>query len=383
MNTILTYANDSTEITKYLVQCRDMNIKILNSDINESELGFRIYENGIMYGIGSLYNVGIPTVKQLIQNRPYTSFQNFLDKNVFNIKEDEIKFDKSSLISLVNSGCFDKLPMYDEDNDKSTREMLLVKIFSNNISQITKVSTTNIPELFDNNIIEISTFPLEYDLYKLHKIITSKKYKFHLMEDDELITKIKNSYSDEVYSIKDMELTLEPKKYKKEYEKKLETIKKNMKDNSEEYANKINKIRILSAYFGYRNNRDDADLEFESTSFYFQKSWLETSQEVYGVDEFNDITSLDMDEVGYYSKKQLYLIVGTLTGKIKAHKEIVMLTNSGIVIAKLGDILYNSIASELSKGDKIALNGYVGNGFYRAEYYINGKSNKLKALKVI
>ncbi|WP_346938258.1 DNA polymerase III subunit alpha [uncultured Clostridium sp.] len=383
MNTILTYANDATEITKYLVQCKDMNIKILNPDINESYLGFRIYENGIMYGIGSLYNVGEPTVKQIIKNRPYTSFQNFLDKNVFNIMKDEIKFDKSSLISLVNGGCFDTLPMYDDETEKSTREILLVKIFSNNIKQISKVSATNIPELFDNDIISIKDFPLEYEIYKLHKVITSKNYIFNIIQDDEIVTKIKNTYTDEVYSIKETNFILDNKKYKKQYDKKLENIKDNMKQNAEEYSKKINKIRILSAYFNYRNNRDDADLEFESTSFYFQKSWLDISQETYGVDEFKDIPSLDMDEVGYYSKKQLYVIVGTLTGKIKKHKEIILLTNSGIVIAKLGDILYNTVASDLSKGDKIALNGYVGNGFFRAEYYINGKSNKVKALKVI
>ena len=41
----------------------------------------------------------------------------------------------------------------------------------------------------------------------------------------------------------------------------------------------INKIRVINAYMNYKQNRDVADLEFESTSFYFQDSWLKTAVE--------------------------------------------------------------------------------------------------------
>lgn len=385
MKTILSYTNDNMDISKYLTQAIDMGISVSNPDINNSILGFKIFKGSILYGIGSLHQVGEPTVKQMIKNRPYTSFENFLDKNVYNINEGEIKFDKSSLVSLINSGCFDKLPVNENDVDNSARDVLLIKVLSNSVPQITKVSTTNISELFDNAIIDVSKFGKEKRIYELHKILLSKKYILDLYEDDETITKIKNNYTDEIYTVDNEtnKIKIDSKKYAKEYDKHLIIIKKDMKDNSDGYAKQINKNRIVSEYINYVHNRDNADLEFESTSFYFQDSWLKSSQEEYGVDEFNDIPNLNMEEEGYYSKKKLYTIVGVLTGKIKLHKEIVLLTNSGIVIAKLGDILYNSIASDLKRGNKIALSGYVGNGFFRAEYYINNKSNKLNALKVI
>lgn len=385
MKTILSYANDNMDVSKYLTQAQDMEISILNPDINNSELGFRLFEDSILYGIGSLYQVGEPTVKQIIKNRPYSSFENFLDKNVNNIHEGEIKFDKSSLVSLINSGCFDRIPMNENDANNSSRDMLLIKVLSLSVSQITKVSTSNISELFDNGIIDVNKFGKEKRIYELHKTLLSKKYILDLYNDDDIITKVKNNYSNDVYKLDTStnKIIVDNKKYKKEYEKYLTEIKKDMKDNSETYSSQINKSRVISEYMEYVNGRDNADLEFESTSFYFQDSWLKSAQEEYGVDEFKDIPNLDMEEVGYYSKKKLYTIVGVLTGKVKKHKEIVLLTNSGIVIAKLGDILYNSIASELKRGDKIALSGYVGNGFFRAEYYINNKSNKLNALKVI
>lgn len=383
MGVLLSLTNDNTKITQYLTQCRDLDVKITNPDINNSELGFKIYNNTILYGIGSLNNVGEPTVKQIIKNRPYLSFEDFFNKNVTNIKEGEIKLDKSSLISLINSGCFDNLPMSNDNKDKCNRDFLLGKIFYNNTSLIQKVSTTNIPELFENELVDKDKFSKAKEMYDLHKLLLSKKNKLNLINDDSIITKVKNNYSEEVYEIINDELIINKNKYKKEYEKYLLNLKQDIKEHSEQYVLSINKLRVVNAYLSYKGNKDVADLEFESTSFYFQPSWLNTSKETFNVDEFKDIPSLDMNEVGYYKKKQLYTIVGTLTGKDKKHKEITLLTNSGIVISKLGEALYNTVASDLSRGNKIALNGYVGDGFFRAEYYENGKSNKLKALRVI
>ena len=382
MVTLLSLTSDNTKITQYLTQCKNLDVKVLNPDVNNSDLGFKIHNSSILYGIGSLNNVGKPTVEQLIKNRPYTSFQDFLTKNVQNTAEEDGKFDKSALISLVNGGCFDNLPMNDNETDIPTRDFLLGKIFYNNTAMITKVSTSNIEEIFDNNLIDISNFLKEKEIYDLHKVLLSKKNKLNLINDDGIIVKLKNNYTEEAFEQGESEIII-TKKYKKQYEKHLEKLKDDFKINSAKYANQINKLRVVNEYINYKGNKDVADLEFESTSFYFQPSWLQQSIEKYGVDEFNDIPNVNMEEVGWYKKKQLYTIVGTLTGKNKKHKEITLLTNSDIVIAKLGDILYNTIASDLSRGDKIALSGFVGDGFFRCEYYDNGKSNKLKALSVL
>ncbi|MCD3232554.1 PHP domain-containing protein (plasmid) [Clostridium botulinum] len=383
MKTILSHAKDGMEIAQYLTQCKDLCVKVVHPNINESDLGFSVYNGSILYGIGSLYNVGEPTTRQIMNKRPYTSFEDFINKNVNNIAEDEIKIDKSALISLINSGCFDGLPIEENSTTLCDRQFLLMKVFYNVTSLIQKVSTTQIPELFDNPDIDMKEFYKEKQLYDLHKKILSKKNKLNLYKDDEIITTFKNNYSNDTFEIENDELNIIKNKYTSEYNKHLKHLKQVLKENSDQYTLLINKSRVVNAYLDYVKNNNEADLEFESTSFYFSKSWLEDSAEKYHVDEFKDIPNLNMDEVGYYKKKDLYTIVGVLTGKIKKHSEIVLLTNSGIVIAKLGDILYNSVASDLKRGDKIALSGYVGNGFFRAEFYQNNKSNKLLALKVL
>lgn len=384
MTSLLSLTNDNTKIAKYLTECKELKINISHPDINESDFNFKIYNKSILYGIGSLANVGIPTVNQIINKRPYTSFEDFLQKNVYNIdKEKEVKLNKSALISLVNSGCFDNLLFNENSNKQATRELMLGKIFFDITKQIKKVTTSNIMELFDNNLIDEKQFGKEKIVYNLHKKLLKKKNILDLFSDNDLILLYEKFYSQDTYEIKNKKLNIIEKKYKKEYDNHLKNLKANLKANSKEYTIKINKNRVINAYLNYRKEQDNADLEFESTSFYFQDSWLKTTKEKYGVDEYSEIPSLNMKKVGYYKKKKLYTIVGTLTGKEKKHREIILLTNSGIVICKLGDILYNTVASDLSRGDKIALSGYVGDGFFRAEYYENGKSNKLRALNVL
>ena len=87
MGVLLSLENDTMKISKYMIEARLMGINILNPDINNSELGFRLYNGQILYGIGSLTNLGLPKVEQIIKKRPYTSFEDFMNKNYHNIEE--------------------------------------------------------------------------------------------------------------------------------------------------------------------------------------------------------------------------------------------------------------------------------------------------------
>lgn len=381
MGSLLTHTKDNTKVSQYLTECKDLGLNILPPDINNSDLGFKVWNNSILYGIGTLNQVGEPTVNQIMKYRPYTSFQNFIEKNN-GINIGDIKPDKSAILSLINSGCFDKLPMKD-GGEIVTRDLLLGSYFLNNTDKIKKVTTTNIQELFDNDFIDKAKFEKEKMIYDLHKQLLKKKSKLNMLNDDNIIVKLKNNYSNECYEIIDNELIIVKNAYTKEYDKHLNLIKEELKENSEDYVKKINKARVINAFVNYKGNKDTSDLEFESTSFYFGNSWLTTSKEKYEVDSFKDIPNLDMSKEGYYKKQKLYYIVGTLIGKVKKHREIILLTDSGTVICKLGDILYNTKASELKRCDKLVLSGYVGNGFFQAMYYELGKPNRLKALKVI
>jgi DNA polymerase-3 subunit alpha len=364
--------NDYSDIAMYLKQCRDMNLSIAPPDINISEKNFSI-QNGIIYfGLSKLYNVGEEIINQIIRYRPYKSFDEFLDINFLNIKNDDIKIDKSALLSLINSGCF--------DNMGYERKQLLLKVFYYLVSKINQLSTTQINEIFDNPDIDLKEFQNEQEIYNLHKFITKCKYKCNIC-DEEVNTIIK--YYSDCINQEDNLLIIDKKKYDKKYKAYLENIKKYFKDNEQSLIENINKARIINMYTENVKNSSESDLEFESTSFYFNSSWLNDAVIKYGADEFDNIPEIEVNDSNRYKKKQLYSIVGTLLSKEKKHKEFFILSNKQIIIVKCGDILYNNYSSNLGRGSKLIISGYRANGYFYAEYYENGRSNKLNALKVL
>lgn len=397
---ILSSSKDAIDLNKYLLQGLKMGINILNPDINNSELGFRLYNGQILYGIGSLTNLGLPKVEQIIKKRPYTSFEDFMNKNYHNIEEGELKLDKSSLVSLINSGCFDNLPMLETDTEKSTRPVLLLYVFNTITDKISKVTTTTIPEMLENtNLIDTKKYAVELEVYNLHKELKKHKLKLDLTQDDELISKVKLYYPEQVekknkkgevtdvinvYEVNfDLNTFTLTKQYDKEYKKYLNNLSQDLKEHGEEYAQTVNKMRVMNAYKEYVGNDSLSDLEFDATNFYFSESWLYSTSRIYHSEDFCNIQE-EPPEVKWYDKKDTHLIAGVVLGKDKKHQEVFLLTHPHtFVICKLGNV-YPSVANDIAKGTKLLLNGYKQGGFFRIEYRnLDGKLNNIKAIKIL
>jgi len=101
------------QISKYIIECKRMNIKVLPPSINMSNSDFNINNKDILFGLSVLKNIGVETVENIIQNRPYKTFKEFLEKN---------KVDISTVISLIKGGAFDEL---DTDRKKLLQEYCL------------------------------------------------------------------------------------------------------------------------------------------------------------------------------------------------------------------------------------------------------------------
>lgn len=397
---LLSLEKDTMKISKYMLEARLMGVEILNPDINNSELGFRLYNGQILYGIGSLTNLGLPKVEQIIKKRPYTSFEDFMNKNYHNIEEGELKLDKSSLVSLINSGCFDNLPMLETDTEKSTRPVLLLYVFNTITDKISKVTTTTIPEMLENtNLIDTKKYAVELEVYNLHKELKKHKLKLDLTQDDELISKVKLYYPEQVekknkkgevtdvinvYEVNfDLNTFTLTKQYDKEYKKYLNNLSQDLKEHGEEYAQTVNKTRVMNAYKEYVGNDSLSDLEFDATNFYFSESWLDSTSRIYHSEDFCNIQE-EPPEVKWYDKKDTHLIAGVVLGKDKKHQEVFLLTHPHtFVICKLGNV-YPSVANDIAKGTKLLLNGYKQGGFFRIEYRnLDGKLNNIKAIKIL
>ena len=113
MAALLTYEIGNTDkIVRYVAECREMRIKVLPPDINESGVGFTpLYDENkravICFGLGAIKEIGEKAVEKIISVRNHVgSF-----RNLFHFCEivDLRSANKTVLEALIKAGAFDKL----------------------------------------------------------------------------------------------------------------------------------------------------------------------------------------------------------------------------------------------------------------------------------
>ena len=104
--TLNSYLGNLDRIPMYIDECRNLNIKILKPDINKSHTKFAIEDGAIRFGLGSIKNVGIQAVDDIVaereKNGPYKSFTDFCERI------QECAVNKKCVESLIKAGAFDE-----------------------------------------------------------------------------------------------------------------------------------------------------------------------------------------------------------------------------------------------------------------------------------
>jgi len=106
MAALLTSEKDNRDkIIKYINDCKEMGIRVLPPDINQSRKIFRANENCIRFGLAAVKNVGEGAIESIIECRtekgPFKSFEEFC------MRIDSRKVNKRVIESLIKCGCFD------------------------------------------------------------------------------------------------------------------------------------------------------------------------------------------------------------------------------------------------------------------------------------
>jgi DNA polymerase-3 subunit alpha len=96
---------NSDKMVGYLTECRDMGIKVLPPDVNESRKDFAVADGGIRFGLAAIKNVGEGAVESIIAVRnDKGKFRSFFD---FCRGVDLHKVNKRMLEGLIKAGAFD------------------------------------------------------------------------------------------------------------------------------------------------------------------------------------------------------------------------------------------------------------------------------------
>jgi DNA polymerase-3 subunit alpha len=106
MAALLTCETGNTDkMVGYLTECREMGIKVLPPDVNESHKDFTVADAGIRFGLAAIKNVGEGAVESIIAVRDEGGrFRSFFD---FCRRVDLRKVNKRMLEGLIKAGAFD------------------------------------------------------------------------------------------------------------------------------------------------------------------------------------------------------------------------------------------------------------------------------------
>lgn len=157
--TISSSARDPDKLSFYLNAARESGIRILSPDINNSQDGFSVEnidgEKVIRVGLSGVKNVGQEALKSIMENRPFASYQDFINK------VDLSKVNRRVCHNLISVGCFDSfgvsrpslLSVYekiDKEKDKKEKQMCLFGGVSKNI-----IKYPDLPQMSLKQRIEI------------------------------------------------------------------------------------------------------------------------------------------------------------------------------------------------------------------------------------
>ena len=94
------------KIPGYIEECKNLNIEVLNPSINESDAKFPVKNNKIRFGLGSIKNVGVAVVEELVKEREENGlYKDFID---FCERIKDYSINKKCIESLIKAGAFDE-----------------------------------------------------------------------------------------------------------------------------------------------------------------------------------------------------------------------------------------------------------------------------------
>ena len=97
----------STKVAEYIAECRDMGIRLLPPDINESDADFTVVGDNLRFGMAAVKNVGRGFVKTLMAERErngrFTAFDEFCRRMYGQ------DLNRRAIESLIRAGAFDSL----------------------------------------------------------------------------------------------------------------------------------------------------------------------------------------------------------------------------------------------------------------------------------
>lgn len=353
-------------IASAISNLQDHNVIIALPDINKADVGFIPNEadNSIMFGMKGISTINNDTASLIMDNRPYTSLQDFHNRMVEVKREVMLSTGKTQMkslvstsqtINLIKGGAFDEL-------ENKPREEILASYLRLLYPPKTKLTSANI-----SNIIEMGIVPpqltdcVKHHNFKefiktlpKHKDETSKTITWYVIdcEDDEMtdyttnylmehfgeLVEDRDYYYDEQGFIHLALGTSRKGSFEALHKEKMKPLTQWL--SSSDCLDLYNHI-IFEDVKRSQMKGNKAKWEMESMNYYYSNHELDgVDQDLYSLVDFNElpeepiVTGFTQHGGNQYPRFELSRIAGTVLDRDRNKHTVTLLTQYGVVTVK-------------------------------------------------
>lgn len=352
---------DYGKIAQSIYKAKENNITVAPPSIQKSTASFTVdVENdSILFGLACIAGINQDITSQIIQNRPYTSFQDFYTKNAY----DGSLITRMKFVQLIKAGCFDE---FEPNRIKVVKQFVVLST-----PKQTKFTMANLPKAIEMKV------PIPRHLlspYNFFKYIRSPKFFYSVHP---------NFKSKKIYRLDDRALQYFNKNCKAQLQEGIDwfveddmtlvvdkSIEKLLKPTiselqsyiaTEQFAKDYNRQLYRHIYNELVPNQDVNHWSLETCSFYSHEHELANiDRERYNISLFDELPEEPVFVTKRYGKREwkqyeLSRIAGVVLDRTDSHHTITLLDmNNNVVQCKFVAENYAFFKQQISieEGDK-------------------------------
>ena len=333
-------STDYSKLAKAIGDIRERGISVSLADINKSNFKFKpdVEHNTILFGLKGMNQVGTEVVNQIIENRPYSSFYDFLRKT---------NIPKQPMISLIKGGAFDCF------GDR--RKIMVIYIWLT-CKRKKELNLRNLGQLIKEDLVptNLSKQQSIFEFTRYLKACCKYDDEYYLLDERAMNFYLDNySYDDLICN--DNQLFLNQKFWDKIYQKEMDYFRNWIRENHNLLLDTINRKAFLEDWNKYATGSISA-WEMESLCFYYHDHELKNLDcDKYGIVNFKDLPE-EPPVIRYQNWNgrqipiyEIQTIAGTCLAKDKTKSTVTLLTTSGVVNVKFRKEYFSLFDRQISE----------------------------------
>lgn len=353
-------------------------------DINKSGYMFEpdVETGSILFGMKGLNGVGGEIIQNIIENRPYESFNDF---------QERVKVKKPVLISLIKSGAFDKF---------GNREDIMREYIWSICEPKKRLTLQNFNGLMERNLIPDS-LSFERRLFIFNKALR----KFCKVDDVYMLPENFYEFYEEFFdvdltTIHNGEIAIDQKVWQKLYTKGMDKARDYLREHQEEMLQQLNQTLFNEVWDKYAAGTLST-WEMDSLGFYYHDHPMKKLDKLaYNVKAYNSLPDNPPVEKTFKRNGvdiplfKTCRIVGAVVAKEDNKSCVSILTpESGVVTVKMSRDYYARLNRQMSqvqpdgtkkvmekgwftRGTLLMFNGFKRSGMFFTKSYCHTKSHQ-------